>query len=576
MVSLSEVHNSMKKYFFSRKTLLDDIIAGLTLGIESVPDGLASGLLAAVNPIHGVYAYMVGTFTGAFFTNSVFMTVQAPSAMALIVASVPQVRQGEKALESLVALTILTGLFMALMGLLKAGRFLRFVSNSVMTGFITGVGALTILGQLDDLTGYASSGSNRLLKTIDLAFNLNQVDLPTFFVGLATIFLIINLEKTRLKSLGMVAAIFVASLLPPLFNWDSIALVSDIAEIPDRLPWPILPSLGVFPDLILPAFALALVAVVQGAGISQNYMNPDGKYPDPDKDFVGQGIANIFTGFFQGIPVSGSFSATAISVNSGAKTRFANITAGITMAVVLLVFGNLISLLALPSLAGLLIVVGFRIIKPNDVKLVWKIGPVQQAVMLLTFGLTLIVPLQHAVFIGAAFSILMFVIRQSNKVSLKAWTRQPGELPVEQDAPAQVGAGEALVLIPYGSLFFAATQTFEDELPTFTDETRNSVVILNLHQHDDLGSTFLGVLENYADDLREHNSRLMLAEIDDRTLDKFERTGYLEAFGRENIFRSSERVFEAVMEARHQAVNWIAEQEQSTTPAGEDGLPIVL
>ena len=119
----------MRSFFFSRKTLASDLVAGLTLGIESVPDGMASGLLAAVNPIHGIYGYMVGMFTGAFVTSSVFMAVQAPSAMALIVAGVPQVRGGEYALESLVALTILTGILVAIFGLLKFGRFLRFISN---------------------------------------------------------------------------------------------------------------------------------------------------------------------------------------------------------------------------------------------------------------------------------------------------------------------------------------------------------------------------------------------------------------------------------------------------------------
>ena len=337
----------MKRYWFSKHTWASDLIAGLTLGIESIPDGMASGLLAAVNPIHGVYAYMVGTFTAAIFTSSVFMSVQAPSAMALIVASVPQVRTGEHKVEALVALTVLTGIFVVLMGVFKFGRILRFVSNSVMTGFITGVGVLTILGQLDNLTGYNAFGANRLVKTIDLFFNLNQVDLPTVFVGVTTILLILVLEKTRLKSLGMVAAIFIVSFLPPLFNWDSVALVRDIAEIPESLPWPILPPLNMFTDMIIPAISLALVVMVQGSAISQNYVNPDGEYPDTDKDFIGQGIANIVTGVFQGIPVSGSFSATAISVNSGAKTRFANITAGITMAVVLLLFSRGISLLAL-------------------------------------------------------------------------------------------------------------------------------------------------------------------------------------------------------------------------------------
>jgi SulP family sulfate permease len=551
-----------RRFFFSLNTWTSDVIAGLTLGIESIPDGMASGLLAAVNPIHGVYAYMVGTFTGAFLTSSVYMSVQAPSAMALIVAGVPQVRYGEHQLESLVALTVLTGIFVTLMGILKFGKVLRFISNSVMTGFITGVGVLTILGQLNNMTGYTASGSNRIVKTMDLFLNLNQVELPTLFVGIVTILLIIVLEKTRLKSLGMVVAIFLASLLPPLFEWDSVALVSDIAEIPDKFPMPVFPPISTFLDLIIPAISLAMVVLVQGATISQTYVNPDGEYPNADKDFIGQGISNIITGFFQGIPVSGSFSATAISVNSGAKTRFANIIAGITMAVVLLVFGNAISLLALPALAGLLMVVGARIIKVDNIAISWHIGIVQKTVMLITFALTLIMPLQYAVFSGVALSILMSVTRQSNKVRIKRWIREKNELPIEVDAPEEIPPHEVLILIPYGNLFFAAAQAFEDALPNVTDNTFHSVAILNLRQREDLGSTFLEVLGRYAGKMYDHQSRLILAEVDDHMMHRLERTGYDEIFGRENLYRGSERVFESILEANYEAKKWVTEQEQ--------------
>ena len=551
----------MNRFFFNRRSFFKDLVAGLTLGIESIPDGMATGLLAAVNPIHGVYAYMYGTFTGALFTSSVFMAVQTPSAMALIVAGVPQVRRGEYMLESLAALTILTGIFVVFLGWIRIGRFLRFLSHSVMVGFISGIGVLTILGQLDNLTGYAATGANRVLKTINLFFNLHQVDLPTFFVGIVTILAIVNLEKTRLKSLGMVAAIFLASLLPPLFNWDSIALVSDIAEIPSLLPWPILPPLSVFPDLIIPAISLALVVILQGAGVSKNYPNPDGQYPDPDKDFIGQGISNIVTGIFQGIPVSGSFSATALSVNSGARTRLANLSAGVTMAAILLLFGNAISYLALPALGGLLIVVGYRIIKQDDIRMVWKIGPIQQTVMLITFGLTLLIPLQYAVFTGIALSILMFVFHQSNKINVVQWIRQPGELPLEKEPPQEVPPEQVLVLTPYGSLFFAAVVAFEKELPNVTEETNHSVVILNLRQRSDLGGTFLSGLERYASDLQQQNSRLMLTEISDQVMDQFNNTGYTDIFGWDNLYQATDRVFESILEAQYQAEKWIEEQK---------------
>ncbi|MEJ2710445.1 MAG: SulP family inorganic anion transporter, partial [Anaerolineales bacterium] len=122
----------MARQFINPRTLKDDLTAGLVLGIESVPDGMAAGLLALVNPVYGLYGYMVGTFTGAFFTSSVYMAVQATGAMALVVASVPQVQMGDHADASLFMLAILTGLVMLAAGLLKFGSMVRFVPNAVM------------------------------------------------------------------------------------------------------------------------------------------------------------------------------------------------------------------------------------------------------------------------------------------------------------------------------------------------------------------------------------------------------------------------------------------------------------
>jgi len=551
----------MLRDLINPKTIVDDSVAGLTLGIESIPDAMASGLLAAVNPINAVYAVMLATPVGALFASSVFMSVQTTSAMSLIVADVPHVHTGDSALDALFALAILTGIIMLALGLLKLGSLLRFVPKSLMTGFVNGIAVLIILGQLGDLTGYDTQGANKIAQTIDLFFNLNQIVLQALMVGIATILLIIILERTRLKSFGIVVALVVASLLVPLFDWDSVALVSDIAEIPDSLPLPTLPSLSVFPALIIPALSLALVGLVQGAGVSQNYVNPDGEYPDPSGDFVGQGAANIAAGFFQGMPVGGSLSATALVHSSGAKSRFANIFAGITILIALLLFGDAIGALAMPALAGLLIVVGFGTLKIHDIELVWKTGTVQRTVMVITFAFTLLVPLQYAVLIGVALAILMFVFNQSNKILIKEWTLRDGQLPVEEDAPEAVPPNEITVLIPYGSLFFAAVQTFEEELPNVDENTRNAVIILYLRGRAELGSTFLAVLDRYAEDLQAHKSKLMLAEISSFSKGVIEQTGQIRLYGRENVFEATDLVGESILEALHAAEKWITEHE---------------
>jgi len=558
----------MPRHAITAKSLKDDITAGVVLGIESVPDGMAAGLLALVNPIYGLYGYMVGTLTGAFFTSSVYMAVQATGAMALVVASVPQVRTGDYADASLFMLSILTGLIMLVAGSLKLGSMIRFVPNAVMTGFINAVAVLIILGQLDDFTGYSSNGPTKLFKAIDLLFNPHQMLLPTLTVGVLTIILILTLTRTRLGALGLVVAVIGTSMLVPLAGWDEVARVADIANVPGSLPRLAFPPLAVIPPLIIPAFALAFVGLMQGAGISKNFANPDGSYPDNSRDFVGQGAANIAAGLFQGMPVGGSMSATSLVYNAGAKSRFANIAAGLTMAVIILLFGGHVGAVALPAIAGLLIVVGFRTLKPSQIEMVWKTGRVQQAVMVITFLACLLIPLQYAVLVGVALAVLLFVIQQSNQVTVKAWKWEPGELPVEYDAPDVLPSNEVTVLMAYGSVFFATASLIERELPAVTADTRNAVVILGLRGEEDLGSTFLGVLERYARQLQTRNSKLMLAGVGSLVSRQLHQTGIAQTIGRENIYSRTDRIGEAGIEAWEAARQWLDDQKRLEARAG--------
>ncbi len=170
--------------------------------------------------------------------------------------------------------------------------------------------------------------------------------------------------------------------------------------------------------LIIPAFALSIIGLVQGAGISQGYPNPDGKFPDPSGDFFGQGMANLATSFFRGMPAGGSLSGTAMVVQAGAKSRWANFMVGVLIAVIILLFASLVELIAMPALAGLLIVIGFRTINPSAIKNVWNTGMIPRVVMLITFVGTLVMPLQFAVLLGVAISILLLVFQQANRIKL--------------------------------------------------------------------------------------------------------------------------------------------------------------
>jgi sulfate permease, SulP family len=552
----------LRRQFFNRATVREDLSAGLVLGIQSIPDGLAAGLLALVNPVYGLYSYMTGVFTGAFFTSSVFMSVQATGAMALIVASVPLVTQAPSPNVPLFTLAILTGVIMLAAGLLKLGKLVRFVPNSVMVGFVNAVALLIILGQLDNLTGYASSGPNRVVRTFDLLRNLDQVHVPTLAAGVLTIILILTLEQTRLKALGMVVALFFVSLVVPLAGAEQIALARDVADIPGSLPMPVLPSLALVPALLVPALSLTFVGLVQGASISASVANPDGSYPNASGDFVGQGAAGIVAGVLQGMPVGASMSATSLVIGAGARSRLANIVAGVVIALGILLFGGLVGLMAMPALAGLLIVIGFRTLRPNQVVTVWKTGPVQQTVMLLTFSAGLLVPLQYAVLMGVGLAVLLYVFQQSNRVRVVELRLEPGQYPIEGDPPAELPGRQVTILVPYGSLFFAAAPVFNAQLPVVTEASRHAVVILGLRGETDLGSTFLEVIARYAEALRRQEGRLMLAGVAPSVEVQLERTGQLHKLGRNNIFLVDERVGKALQEAVDAAERWIAEQPE--------------
>lgn len=536
-----------------------DFLAGFILGIESIPDAMASAILAGVNPIHGLYAVMLSTPIGALFAGSVFMSVQTTSALSLIVFDVSVVHEGEEGIWALFTLAILVGVFMIAFGLLKLGSVLRFVPHSVMTGFINGIAVLIVMGQLSDFTGYDSVGSNKLQQTFDLIRNFDQFHLQTLAVGIATILLILFFNRSKWKQFSFIIALILASLIVPLFDWADVTQVVDVSTLPDILPRPIIPDLSFIPALIMPAISIAIVGLVQGAGIGQSYPNPDGEYPDASQDFIGQGAANIAAGFFRGMPVGGSLSATSLVVSAGARSRVANITAGVVIAVTVILFGGFIEKLAMPALAGLLIVIGISTLQPEEAVMVWKTGPMQQLVMVATFISTLIMPLQYAVFLGVVLSLFLFVVRASNTMKLSQIELEEGELPIESPVPDELLPEQVMVLVPAGSLFFAAAPIFEEELPEIKNAD-HSAVIISLRGYDTVGSTFLTVLEKLNEDLIDHDSKLFLAELNDALWDQLTHTGHVRLFGRDHVYEATERVGESIFKAYDDAKKWVKEK----------------
>ncbi|WP_084003295.1 SulP family inorganic anion transporter [Agromyces aureus] len=547
------------RVLFDRRTLKADVSSGVVLGLEAVPDGLAAGLLAGVNPLAGLYAYLFGMVGAAFATGSMFMAVQATGAMSLIVADSGLETRADPD-RALSTLALMTGVVMIIAGLLNGGRLLRFVPTAVMTGFITAVGVNIILGQLANFTGYAAEGANRVTRTFDLLLHLWRIDLPTTLVGFVTVALIIVLQRTRLRALGLVVAIVLGSALAAAFDtWfgASVAVLDDLVDVPGGLPAPVAPSFDDVLFLLVPAVSLAFVGLVQGAAVAAAFPNPDGRPVPPSRNFLGQGAGNLVAGVFQGMPVGGSMSGTGLIVAGGAKTRLALFVAGTVMALTLLLFSGLVGYVAMPALAALLIVVGFGAIKPARVNSVARSGIFPLTIMAVTFVLTLLIPLQFAVLVGVALGIVLFVADQSNAVRVRQLELVEDGRMREVDPVDHIGVHQVVVLQPYGSLFFASAPHFESQLPTVDERTARSVVALRLRGVDQLGFSSIEVLKRYARDLEARGSRLMLVVSNDRVMDQLELTGLAAELGDGGIVRGTEWIGAGVRQAVHDARAWV-------------------
>lgn len=433
---------------------------------------------------------------------------------------------------------------MLVAGLAKLGMLVRYVPNAVLVGFVNAVAVNIMLGQLSNFTGYRGQGANRVVRALDTLLHLASFHWPTVLIAVLTLGMILVLERTRVGAMGLFVAVVVSSALVALVQpLASVPTLGDLAEVPTGLPFPVLPSFARVGDLIVPALSLAFVGLVQGAAIGQSVPNPDGSYPDASGDFRGQGVANIVSGLLRGMPVGGSMSGTALVIAAGGRGRYANLIAAAVMALIVVAFGSTAGLVAMPSLAALLMLIGWRTLKPYQIQMVWRTGKTQATIMTTTFVLTLLVPMQYAVLAGVGISIILFTARQSNRVTVKRWVFQPGSPhPTEEQPPATLPAHEIVVLTPYGSLFFASASVFASQLPVPEADSAGSVVVLRMRGKEELGSTFINTIVRYHDSLAEVGSHLVLTGIGDRVLAQLRDTGALAKLDPQNVFAASPQV----------------------------------
>jgi sulfate permease, SulP family len=547
-----------------RETVRSDAAAGLTVGVASVPDGMAASVLVGVNPVHGLYAAMAGAIAGGLTARTQLMLISTTSAAALAAGEALSGLEGSERTGALALLVVLAGGLQLAAGFLRLGRFTRFVSHSVMKAFLLGVAVLIVLDQLPQLAGAEVEGDSAPARALDLLLHPGEIHFASLVVGLLALGLVLGLARTPLRAVGALVAVAVPSLLV----WAvDLAGVDVVGDVPSGLPTPALPPLSAFSvDLLTGAAAVAAIILVQGAGVADSAPNPDGSPASPSADFRAQGFANLASGLVKGVPVGGSLGQTALNVGSGARTRWASVFAGLGIALVLLVFSGLVGYVALPALAALLLLAAWGTIDVQEALSIWRTGTATKIIAGATFAAALAFPIQAAVGLGVVLSALIYLNQSATDIKLVELVRRDDGRFEERELPKTLAGGEVTVVNVYGSVFYAGARTLEERLPRPGED--RPVVVLRLRGHTRIGATFVEVLAGYADELAAANGRLYLAGVDHEARALVERTRKVSPEAAERIFEATPVVGESTEHALEAGEAWLV---ASSSPDDERG-----
>jgi sulfate permease, SulP family len=538
-----------------RAHLRADIVAGLPRAISSVPDGMAAAVLAGVNPVQGLYAGFAGPIAGGFTSHTRLMVITTTSAAALAAGSALQGVAPAQRPGAIALLVILVGAVLVAAGLVRLGRYTRFVSYSVMIGFLTGISVNIVCGQIADLTGAPAQGDFPLAKAVNVLTHPSRIDLASLLAGLGALAILAILARTRLAVLSSLFALVIPTLIIAAVGADSVARVGDAGGIPRGIPLPHLPDFRLFSfSLVTGALAVAAIVLVQGAGVAEAAPNPGEARPRPNQDIIAQGAGNLASGLFRGIPVGGSVGQTALNVSVGAKTRWAAIFSGAWLLVILALFSGLVARIAVPTLGAILIFAAIGSLQLGEVRSIMRTGRSSQIAVITTFAATLFLPVAAAVGIGVALSLLLQLNQEAMDLAVVELVPRDDGLFEERPPPAVLTSGQVTILDVYGSLMYAGSRTLQAHLPD-PGGTRAPVVVLRLRRRTSLGATFVKVVGDYADRLADAGGRLYLSGLEPSLTDRLRRTGHLD--GPVHTFEATPVVGESTRAASLDAEAWL-------------------
>lgn len=527
---------------YSGAQLVKDVVAGVIVAIIALPLSIALALASGVGPEQGIYTAIIAGFLISCFGGSRVQIAGPTAAFATIVAGIVA-KQGMK---GLVLATILAGVFLIIMGVLRLGNLIRFIPYTITTGFTAGIAVTIVVGQLKDFFGVTYQNGETPIETIDkvkaVFHNFGTVNYQALLVGGVCLLILVVWPYINKIIPGSLIAVF-AGIAMVKFMDLQVFTIGDLYEISNDLPSFSMPDItlksvqSVLPD----AFTIAILAAIESllsCVVADSMIH---SRHNSNMELIAQGIGNIGSALFGGIPATGAIARTAANIKNGGRTPVAGMVHAVVLVLVLVVLMPYAALIPMPTIAAILFMVAYNMCGWRTFGHVIKTSPKSDiTVMVLTFVLTVIFDLVVAIEFGMILACLLFMKRMSDVTTVEGW-KYIGEVPDDPDAiDLREVPVNTLVYEISGPLFFGAA----DKLLEINTDKSHNCLILRMRSVNAIDATAIHSIEQLYETCRSQKITLILSHVNEQPEKVLRKSGLYEKIKEENICQHIDEALE--------------------------------
>ncbi|GLB80538.1 SulP family inorganic anion transporter [Streptococcus alactolyticus] len=515
---------------YTRAQFAKDLVAGIIVAIIALPLSIALAIASGVNPEQGLYTGVIAGFFISFLGGSRVQIGGPTAAFVVIIYGIVS----QYGMSGLATATFLAGLMMIVMGLLKFGNLISFIPKTITVGFTLGIAIGILVGQLKDFLGLSMGAvpAEFTDKLVAYAQHLNTIHLPTLLIGLLALSIQIFWPRVSQKIPGSLVAIFVTTAIVQLAHL-SVPTIGDLYTIKAGLPTFSMPniSLSLVRQLLSPAFTIAILASIESLLSCVVSDGMIGSRHRSNAELVGQGVGNMMSALFGGIPATGAIARTAANVKNGGRTPIAGMTHALVLLLILLFLMPYASLIPMSCLAAILIMVAYNMSGWRTFVYMLRTAPKSDIVVLVTtLLLTVFFDLVVAIEFGMVLAAFLFLKRMSDIAEVRQWVDEADN--ENTDAlDLKVVPKNTVVYEVFGSLFFGTTNDFLD----ISYEEGKNALILRMRNVPAMDISGLDALEEIRETCQQRGMTLILSHVNPQPFRVMKKAGFLEKIGEKNI-----------------------------------------